>query len=103
MHMAGISPQESWEWTWGEGCEAVSAYNRRENDRAKRNAVALYNAAAFLLKSTKPLLQGGKFESFAEAFPGFEGEQRPTETMSDDALYAAVRALNAQFGGEEET
>ena len=62
MHVAGISPQESWEWTWGEGCEAVNAYMIRENDRAHKQAVALYNAAACLAHFV-----GGKMLTFEEA------------------------------------
>lgn len=101
MHIAGISPLESWEWTWGEGCEAVNAYTLRENERAKKNSVALYNAAVFLAHT---LVAGGRVKSFQEAFPGFDaGEQHRSEEMSDEAMFAVVRALNAQFGGEEES
>lgn len=99
MHVAGIPPFESWEYTWGEGIEAVNAYNRRENAQAKRRAVALYNAAVFLAST----IRGGKIQEFNEAFPGFDGtESRKSGQMSDDAMFAVVRALNAQFGGEEE-
>ena len=98
MHIAGISPLESWEWTWGEGCEAVNAYVLRENEKAKKRAVALYNAAVFLART----VTGGPVQSFSEAFPGFDTETPGREEeMSDDAMYAIVRALNAQFGGEE--
>ena len=100
MHIAGISPLESWDWTWGEGCEAVNAYILRENKRAKKNSVALYNAAVFLART---MVAGGRVQSFHEAFPGFADEQRRGEEMSDEAMYAVVRALNAQFGGEEES
>ena len=96
MHVAGISPLESWEWTWGEGCEAVNAYVVRENDRAKKQSVALYNAAVFLAGTLV-----GKMKSFNEAFPGFGSETQGKEEMSDEAMYAVVRALNAQLGGEE--
>lgn len=96
MHIAGISPLESWEWTWGEGCEAVNAYIQRENERAKKQSVALYNAAVFLAGT---LL--GKAQSFNEAFPGFNVANQNREEMSDEAMYAMARALNAQFGGEE--
>lgn len=99
MHIAGINPWDSWDYTWGEGIEVVDAYNRRENDRAKRRAVALYNAAVFLART---ITAGGKIQEFNEAFPGFSGGQaKQPEQMSDDAMYAVVRALNAQFGGEE--
>lgn len=95
--MAGISPQESWEWTWGEGCEAVNAYILRENDRAHRQAVALYNAAACLAH----MVMGGKVMPFDEAFPGFEPSKKAKQEMTDEAMYAMVRALNATFGGTE--
>lgn len=98
MHVAGISPLESWEWTWGEGCEVVNAYTSRENERAKKRSVALYNAAVFLAHT---LVAGGKIQSFNEAFPGFDTAEMQRQEMSDDAMYAVVRALNAQFGGEE--
>lgn len=99
MHIAGISPLESWEWTWGEGVEAVNAYTLRENERAKKQSVALYNAAVFLAHT---LVAGGQIQSFNKAFPGFgTDDQREDEEMSDEAMYAVVRALNAQFGGEE--
>lgn len=94
---------ESWEYTWGEACEAVSAYQQRENDRSKKQAVALYNATAFLVHSLKTMITGGEFKSFGEAFPGFRGLPNGTsEEMTDEAMYAVVRALNAQFGGKED-
>lgn len=100
MHIAGISPLESWEWTYGEGCDAVNAYILRENSRAEKRAVALYNAAVFL---TRTLLEGGRIQGFQDAFPGFAQESEGgSATMSDNAMYSVVRALNAQFGGEEE-
>ena len=102
MHVAGVSPLESWDWTWGEGCEVVNAYTKRENDRAKKRAVALYNAAALLTHSLGGLLTGGEMKRFAEAFPGFDVEQAGPDEMSDEAMYAKARALNAMFGGEEE-
>ena len=101
MHVAGVSPLESWSWTWGEGCEAVNAYIRRENERSEKQAVALYNAAAFLTHSIKVSFTGGEIKKFSEAFPGFNVEQPSSGEMSDDAMYAVVRALNASFGGEE--
>lgn len=99
MHVAGVSPRESWDWTWGEGIEAVNAYTQRENDRAEKRSVALYNAAVFLAKT---LVGGDSVQSFQEAFPGF-GSQGKTgkKEMSDDAMYQMARALNAMFGGEE--
>lgn len=99
MHIAGISPLESWEWTWGEGIEAVNAYTYRENERAEKRSVALYNAAVFLART---LVAGGCVQSFDEAFPGFDAaNQNGKKEMTDDAMYQMVRALNAQFGGEE--
>lgn len=100
MHIAGISPLESWEWTWGEACEAVSAYVKRENERAKSRSVALYNAAVFLTHSIRSMIAGGEMKKFAEAFPGFDVKQQTNE-MSDEQMYAVARALNACFGGEE--
>lgn len=100
MHIAGISPRESGDWTWGEGIEAVNAYTLRENDRARKQSVALYNAAVFLART---LLEGGQPQGFHEAFPGFGSEEQTQgDAMSDNAMYSVVRALNAQFGGGEE-
>lgn len=101
--MAGVSPQESWDWTWGEGLEIVDAYIRRENDRAKKRAVALYNAAALLTHSIEGLFTGEQMKRFSEAFPGFDVEQVESGEMSDEAMYAKVKVLNAIFGGEEES
>lgn len=106
MHTAGVSPLDSWDYTWGEACEAINGYRERENERSKRKAVALYNATAFLVHSLKTMVTGGDFQSFADAFPGFGGQtdgqgEQKTE-MSDEAMYAVVRALNAQFGGKED-
>lgn len=95
--MAGVDPRESWDYTWGEGVEIVNAFNQRENDRAKKRAVALYNAAVFLAQT----VTGKQVASFEQAFPGFGATGRKQEEMSDDAMYAVVHALNAQFGGEE--
>lgn len=102
MHMAGVSPLDSWNWTWGEGIEIVNAYMQRENDRAKKRAVALYNATALLVHSLPAVLSGGEMKGFAEAFPGFDVEQATAGTMSDEAMYAQVKVLNAIFGGEED-
>lgn len=100
--MAGISPLESWDYTWGEGIEAVTAYVKRENDRARKQAVALYNAAVFLIGSLNSAFTGGSLKKFHEVFPGFEDPaQKGSGEMSDDAMYAQVRALNALFGGKE--
>lgn len=100
MHIAGIDPRESWDYTWGEGIEVADAYQKRENDRAKKQAVALYNAAVFLART----VTGGRVQEFHEAFPGFDGTAgKQPEEMSDDAMYAMVRALNAQLGGKEES
>lgn len=101
MHVAGVCPMESWNWTWGEGCEVINAYVHRENERSKKQAVALYNAAAFLTHSIKVSFTGGEIKRFSEAFPGFDVEQADSNGMSDEAMYAVVRALNASFGGEE--
>lgn len=95
--MAGVDPRESWDYTWGEGVEIVNAFNQRENDRAKKRAVALYNAAVFLAQT----VTGKQLASFEQAFPGFGDAGRKQEEMTDDAMYAVARALNAQFGGEE--
>ena len=103
MHVAGVSPLESWDWTWGEGCEVVNAYMQRENDRSKKRAVALYNAAVLLVHSLPAALTGGEMKQFAEAFPGFDVEQAEPDMMSDEAMYAKVKALNAMFGGEEDS
>ena len=100
--MAGVSPLDSWNWTWGEGIEIVNAYMQRENDRAKKRAVALYNATALVVHSLPAVLSGGEMKGFAEAFPGFDVEQAAAGTMSDEAMYAQVKALNAIFGGEED-
>lgn len=100
MHIAGLSPQDSWDWTWGEGIEFINAYTLRENERTEKQAVALYNAAVFLART---LVEGGQIQPFREAFPGFDGESQDCgNEMSDNAMYSVVRALNAQFGGEEE-
>lgn len=59
----------------------------------------MYNAAVFLART---VTAGGQIQQFHEAFPGFDDTQhKKLEKMSDDAMYAMVRALNAQFGGEE--
>lgn len=97
--MAGVLPWDSWDYTWGEGIEIVDAYNRRENDRAKRRAVALYNAAVFLAQT---VTAGGSVKPFQEVFPGFASDNENREQqMSDEAMFATVRALNAQLGGKE--
>ena len=103
MHVAGVSPLESWEWTWGEGCELIDAYTQRENDRSKKRAVALYNATVLLVHSLPAVIAGGEMKKFAEAFPGFDVEQSDADQMLDEAIYEKVRALNAMFGGKEES
>ena len=105
MHIAGASPWESWDYTWGEAVELVNGYVLRENERARKRAVALYNAAVFLARTVSG---SGEVQKFHEAFPGFGNPDEPgkekeeTGEMSDEAMFAAVRALNAQFGGKEE-
>lgn len=98
MHVAGVSPLDSWGWTWGEGIEVINAYTTRENQRTEKLSVALYNAAVFV---SRTIVEGGQIQSFHEAFPGFR-EEHPGQAMSDDAMYAVACALNAQFGGKEE-
>ena len=106
MHVAGIHPWESWDYTWGEAVEAVNGYVLRENDRAKKRAVALYNAAVFLARTVSG---SGEVQKFHEAFPGFgdpmaaEAGEKESGEMSDEAMYAMARMLNAQFGGKEES
>lgn len=102
MHIAGVSPLDSWDWTWGEGIEAVNAYTLRQNGHAKARAVALYNAAVFLISGLGSAIAGEKLRSFAEAFPGVKGVTQGTGAMSDEAMYAEVQHLNRMFGGEEE-
>ena len=61
--------------------------------------MALYNAAVFLADI---LVGGGTVKRFQDAFPGFNAAgQNMKKEMSDDDMYQMVRALNAQFGGEE--
>lgn len=101
MHIAGVSPQESWEWTWGEGVEAVNAYILRKNNHAKTRAVALYNAAVFLVSGLSAAFAGNEMKTFEEAFPGIEGVTQGQKDMTDEEMYAAVLRMNQDFGGEE--
>lgn len=58
----------------------------------KRDQVNIYDLSA----AVRAMIWGKQQPSFEELFP------QPVEEMSDEAMYAAVRALNALLGGEEE-
>lgn len=103
MHIAGVSPLESWEWTWGEGVEAVNAYILRKNSHAKTRAVALYNATVFLVSSLSAAFAGKDMRTFEEAFPGIEGVTQVKKDMTDEEMYTTVQCMNQAFGGEEES
>jgi len=55
-----------------------------------------------LIHSLGSAMSGGQMKSFAESFPGFDVAQAEPDAMSDDAMFAKVKALNAIFGGEED-
>lgn len=103
MHVAGVSPLESWEWTWGEGIEVVNAYIIRRNKEATTRAVALYDAAAFLLSGFSAALAGEELQTFQEAFPGFGDVVQKAKEMTNEEMYAEVQRINRIFGGEEES
>lgn len=74
------------------------AYTQREKDRQKLTQANIYSLAALIrewvwAKNPRPI---------DAVFPDISGAATD-EDMSDEQLYAQVRALNAIFGGKEES
>lgn len=72
------------------------AYANREQERQKLRQANLYSLAALI----RPMVWAKTPPSIDSVFPGLSGKPE-NEEMSDEQMYAQVRALNAIFGGKE--
>lgn len=70
------------------------AYGRRQEARRREKQSDIYNLAALI----REMVWAKTAPSFERVFPENAGTAKE---MSDDAMYATVRALNAAFGGTE--
>ena len=86
-----------WEWeemTPAQLTDYAKGYRAQQEAKQRRTNVDLYNLAALiasvtLSKHPKP---------FDEVFPE---QAKSKKDMTDEQMYANVRALNALFGGKE--
>ena len=72
----------------------ADAYTARERERQRLTDANIYNLASLV----RAMIWGKHPPTFAEAFPA---DQPPKRAMTDQQMYAQVKALNAMFGGEE--
>ena len=70
------------------------AYGRRQEAQRREKQSDIYNLAALI----REMVWAKTAPSFERVFPENAGTAKE---MSDDAMYATVRALNAAFGGTE--
>ncbi len=70
------------------------AYGRRQEAQRREKQSDIYNLAALI----REMVWAKSAPSFERVFPENAGTAKE---MSDDAMYAVVRALNAAFGGTE--
>ena len=73
----------------------VRAYEARRDARQRATQINLYTQAALI----RSMVWAKHPPSYEKAFPDGEGEKK--NEMTDEQMYATVRALNALFGGEE--
>lgn len=70
------------------------AYGRRQEAQRREKQSDIYNLAALIREMV-----------WAKTAPSFErvfsDTAKTADKMTDEAMYAAVRALNAAFGGKE--
>ena len=70
------------------------AQAERQRDEQKLAQANLYSLAALI----RPMVWAKHPPKYEQVYP----EKRPKQdNMTDDQMYATVRALNALFGGEE--
>lgn len=80
--------------TPGELNACARAYGRRQEAQRREKQSDIYNLAALI----REMVWAKTAPSFERVFPENAGTAKE---MSDDAMYAVVRALNAAFGGTE--
>ena len=67
---------------------------KRRREEQKLSQANLYSLAALI----RPMIWSKHPPSYEKVFPD---EKTKEKEMTDDQMYATVRALNALFGGEE--
>lgn len=72
------------------------AYAQHEQERQKLTQANLYSLAALI----RTMVWAKTPPSIDSVFPSLAGKPE-NEEMSDEQMYAQVRALNAIFGGKE--
>lgn len=70
----------------------------RERERQRQTEGNIYALAALI----RAMIWSHDPPAFDTVFPQGEGQEKPREEMSDEAIYAVVKGLNALFGGQEE-
>lgn len=73
----------------------AEAFARRQKAEERRAQAYIYALAALI----RPMVWAKHPPGFEKVFPE---RAEPAKEMSDDQLYAKIRALNALFGGTEE-
>lgn len=73
------------------------AYAEHQTQAQRLRAVNIYSLAALI----RSMVWSKHPPSFDRAFPDAKANTKKQEEMTDDAMYAMVKGLNALFGGEE--
>ncbi len=95
--LAGISPLEVEEWTWGEAAAAVRAYRRRERLRGQ----ALSLIAARAAERAARCLAGERLAPVYEDFPFWEEEEVRALRVEHYRQIMQRHAASARAGREE--
>ena len=72
------------------------AYAEQQTQAQRLRVANIYSLAALI----RSMVWSKHPPSFDRAFPDARGKKKQEE-MTDDAMYAMVKGLNALFGGEE--
>lgn len=73
------------------------AYAEQQTQAQRLRSANIYSLAALI----RSMVWSKHPPSFDRAFPDVKASTRKHETMTDDAMYAMVKGLNALFGGTE--
>ena len=72
------------------------AYAERQEQTQRLRSANIYSLAALI----RSMVWSKHPPSLERAFPGVKANPKKRKEMTDDAMYAMVKGLNALFGGE---
>lgn len=73
------------------------AYGEQQTQTQRLRSANIYSLAVLI----RSMVWSKHPPSFDRAFPDTKAKTKKQEEMTDDAMYAMVKGLNALFGGEE--